>query len=200
MEHSLTDLKLIDLKRPEHSGWKASFFQLIDEIQERSTDRLKQNYLNLKDTFSQFETFNLVVDEDEILGFSGLQCHTYPPGIGRVLSRFYYTKAARARSLKGQPFPSYGTFHMLPYQLQKAHQLNLNLVFISMEGARRNYIRSLADSLNRYYNQDWRLEPGLWNTCRLLPNGKPNPSSACWQHAIVYRLKPEAAFELPHRD
>ncbi len=180
------DVLLVDLNDADAEEWVAPFRAVIDNIAAESTDRLRANYLSLKENFRKYETFNLVVEHGRIVGFSALQLHGYPETTGRVLSRLYYPRGVRAGTLKGREFPSYATKYMLPYQLERAKSKGVQVVFLSMHGNRRRYLAKLSRALNGHFGHDWKLLDGLWNTCRPLASGQVNPEDACWQSVIAY--------------
>ncbi len=194
-----TSLELVDLKLTRDVFWKDAFAQFIQELPlKRSQDLLIKNYLQLDKKWPEYDVFNLLVQDDKIMGFSGMHTSPYPQNIARVLSRLYYATELRRKDLAGHSLPSYAARLMLPYQIKRAQELGKDVIFLSFqELRRRRFCQKMAEVLREQYQQDWYLDDNMVNTARRLPNGKLNMDRSVWQNAIVLKLNPLAKFDLP---
>lgn len=102
----------------------------IENIQ-HSNDNLKGNYTSIK--FNEFESFTMLVQDNEVVAFSGLQFspERWGSNTARVLSRFYIAPKYR-HGLSLLTNDLY-TRYMLPVQLDAARRLGVSSVFISRE-------------------------------------------------------------------
>jgi hypothetical protein len=111
---------VVDLLDSDGSGYRDRFHDLVRRIPiEYKNDPLVANYVGLEDSLSQFLSFTLLVKNENIVAFSGLQTAPFPEGTARALSRTFYTHEIRAGSLSGQTLPGPATTNMLPRLLQK---------------------------------------------------------------------------------
>lgn len=167
----------------------------IDDEFENNNHRLKNNYLNLLDTFDSYCAFNILEVNDEIIGFSGLETKKFPKNYGRVITRSYLSYKYRSKGISYRKFPDLASGLMLPYQTEIAQNLNITRVFFSMDGAnKKKYAKMLSKKISKFTNNNWVLLDNFYNTCNLQKNNNKDNLS-CWQN-IVY-LNNGLKFDLP---
>ncbi len=192
-------LQVFDLKNDRHRHWVPAFGRLVEQIQKQhKDDRLIGNYVDLNQSWTEYEMFNIITQEEKILGFSGMHTHPYPQTVSRVLSRLFYLDDLRQKSLKGHSLPSFASTLMLPLQHQKALELDKEIIFLSFEHIkRRKFCYKLASSLQETFKQNWQVHDKMVNTVRPLPDGSLNYEQPCWQNVIYLKLKDNSQFPLP---
>jgi hypothetical protein len=195
MGRVMSKINAIDLNSREYLI--PHFEEFLREVERLSkTDNLYTNYLELAQTWSTYDCFTVLIDEssEEILGFSCLQTHGYPAGVGRVLTRTYYHPKIRERSLSGRRLPSLATKLMLPLQMAVARKLQLSHIFFSMQGInRRPYFKKVVAALNEHLgNENWVVLDKLFNTCRPIPGtNQANCDQSCWQNIAYFKKADE---------
>tara|TARA_B100000780_G_C21069119_1_gene430103 strand:+ start:424 stop:912 length:489 start_codon:yes stop_codon:yes gene_type:complete len=106
---------------------------LLDDIQ-KGNDKLKNNYTLKNLRLQDMLTFNLVMYEDDIVAFSGLQ--NWYDGTARVNSRYYVTPKYRQYSLREKRV-RYLWKYLMPYQIKVAEEIGFKKLFWSTELYRR---------------------------------------------------------------
>lgn len=175
-----------DIKNQPNPEIEDKFFEVIDDIIFLSGDRLKDNYIDLKTSYKAYAAFHVVVYEDEIVAFSGLQTDKFPAGHCRALTRTYYTEHARTKNLKPREMPSLASKYMLPAQVEVARQMGMTNIFISFEEklGRKRFSKVFEQMLQEVYpDESWELLPGLYNTV-------PDSRNGSWQFIINNQLSP----------
>lgn len=124
-------MQIIDLKTNfEETLWNDAL-QCI----QAGNDSLKKNYENIN--FEEFLSFTCVVDEHQIIAFSGLQYDVtkWGTGIARCSSRMWVHPEHRITSLsKFTNGPKFlNSYYCVPLQLEIAKKHNLDVVFVSRE-------------------------------------------------------------------
>ncbi len=135
-------MQVIDLiTDPQPTMWNAT----VDQIR-RSDDPLRDNYLNIN--FKDFLSFTAVVNDNQIVCFSGLQ---YDPNkwgtkIARISSRMWihpdYRFSGLTRFSGGERFLN--SYYCVPKQLEIARAKQLSCVFVSREHNRVAFNEYLA--------------------------------------------------------
>lgn len=141
--------------------WK-DFFRTLDQTQ----DLLKANYVDLDP--SSFSSLPVVIRDDKIICFSGLQVNVdrWGPGIGRCSSRMWYHPDYRIKGLKkfsgGDRFLN--SRFCVPMQLAAARDLGLDCVFISKENNFKGF-KQYVELLKINARVDFSLEEKFYNVC-----------------------------------
>lgn len=136
--HSSDNFEIIDITKDRSID--SLWFSTLEEISQGS-DKLKNNYKEID--LSTFISFYVAVDQNKILGFSGLQ---YMPNrwgskIARCMSRFYLRPDSRhGYSLFQKPLL---TETILPIQIKDARTTDLDVVFMSREKGRSSFKKSV---------------------------------------------------------
>jgi hypothetical protein len=190
------DLKMYDILNSSKKYDYKKIQNFINFEFENSDHRLKNNYLNLLDTLSNYSAFNILEINDEIIGFSGLETKKFPSSYGRVITRTYLSYKYRSKGVSHRKFPDLASGLMLPYQAELAQSLNINHVFFSIDRLnKKKYANILANKISKFTNNNWVLLDGFYNTCVLINEKKINNDISCWQN-IVY-LDNGSQFNLP---
>ena len=136
------------------------------DVIKNSADPLRENYLNLD--FSEFISFPVVISNDRIVCFSGLQYNPRKWGTGtaRASSRMWIHPAYRhtgiTKFVGGPKFLN--TTYCLPRQFTVALNSNINAMFISRESnvlAFTQYLNLIRINCGYIFN----LLPNLYNVC-----------------------------------
>lgn len=106
---------------------------LLDNIA-KSDDKLKANYTLKQLKLDQMLCFCLLLDDNKIVAFSGLQ--RWKDKTARVNSRCYITPEYRQYSIRGQRV-RYPWKYLAPYQIKVAEQIGYKKLFWSTELYRR---------------------------------------------------------------
>ena len=159
----------------------ADFFKVL----EQTNDPLKANYIGLDPT--QFASLPVVIKDDKIICFSGLQIipSKWGPGIGRCSARLWYHPDYRLKGLSkftgGDKFLN-STFCM-PVQLAVAKEQGLDCLFISRESNIRGF-KEYLNLLQVNTKVNFTLEEQWYNVC-----GKLNPvPDSCKQAVAIHHL------------
>ena len=158
------------------------FTDKLKYLAETSQDKNKDWYTYLQRDYTKFENWYFIIENDDIVAFSGVH------KIGdyyRILSRLWYNPNYRMPGLKNPQADTINTPGMVIAELQlKDYQTNL---FCSMEyPQRRKYLDLVAKRLNTKFKRSFKLNEGMQLTC-------PWPDSfSCWQNTIS-----EAELDLP---
>lgn len=148
-----------------------------------SMDRLRHNYPLIN--FAEFLSFPAVVENNEIICFSGLQYDVtkWGEGIGRISSRMWIHPHYRVtgKFTGGEKFLN--TTYCLPIQHACALNHNLNVVFISRERNRRGFEQYLK-LIKVNLGSDFTLLPNQYN----VGGGIEHPDLI--QHVGIHNLTP----------
>ena len=148
-----------------------------------SNDSLKHNYIALDPR--EFISFPVVIIDDKIVCFSGLQINEerWGKGIGRCSTRLWIHPEYRhtGKFTGGDKFLN--TTYCLPIQLAAAKLHNLDCVFISREHNLLGFAE-YAKLIKINCNTSFYLESTRFNVCGLL---NPIPES-CKQWIIIHHL------------
>ena len=194
-------MKLYDLKNNFNQSVYEKLERLVHWIEQEETHRNKDNYKNIHEHINDYLTFDVLVDEHDIVGFSTTHNDgRYPSESARVATRTYYHPMFRniANHLKR---PSYAELYFIPSQIEYCKSNNITLPFFSVEYYRRRpAIQRIVNNLNNLYDQDWQVLPDMYNTCRQ-HNEKgtfvgDSQGINCWQNVAVCKLG-DKELELP---
>lgn len=156
------------------------------DIISTSTDKLKANYLGLDP--SKFESFPVVIIDNQIVCFSGLQMEDrWGLKIARCSTRMWIHPNYRhsGKFTSGSKFLN--TSFCLPLQFAKAKLLNLDCLFISREStpsAFGEYIKLVK----RNTGQEFTILPDMINVCGITP-----VPDTCKQWVAVSLLNDQSA-------
>lgn len=169
---------------------------------ESPLDKRIHNYRDVTRIIADSVCVTLVFDSNQnIVGFSTAMANRWQGKVTRVLSRTFYSKSHRSKTLRGQWFPNIATAFMLPAQVLRCQELGCSNFFVSFEYSnRRKFIESVFDELNRHWTYGvWKLAPHLYNVCEKSHSGEVNNDSPCWQSVVYLDLgQPFMETYLPH--
>lgn len=165
---------------------KDLFYQTLKNIQ-KSDFYLKDNYSDQMLRLDEMLMFNVVIDSDQILAFSGLQYGRWGKNVARVSSRLWYNPNIRIyfkeRYSEGSPNLRY----IMPEQIKTAKErYNLDLVFWSREKPYQSKVfNTLVENANKLCPYGFKHEPldGLYNVCGNVD------SKSCWQRICQIKFK-----------
>jgi len=154
------------------------------DIIKQHNDELKNNYLTLRP--ADFVCWPVLVEDDEIVCFSGLQQNLERWGdkFARINSRFFISPKYRhhgpGKMLNSEKFLN--TRHLLPIQIQKAKELGFKGVFMSREGDHKTVFQLYVDLAYRNTGHYFEVLKDRYNVCGCLT---PIPES-CKQWIAVH--------------
>ena len=170
-------MKVIDLiTDPQPELWDNAIIYI-----KTINDRLKDNYLNIN--FNEFLSFPVVVKDEKIICFSGLQYNEQRWGIrvGRFSSRMWIHPDYRIQSLSkflgGEKFLN--SMYCLPVQLEKAREARLDTIFISREHNLVGFGQYL-NLLKINCGLDFEMKTNRYNVC--------GEDAVCAQYVAVHNL------------
>lgn len=174
-------MQVIDLiSDPQYRLWKNTI-EYIDS----TNDILKNNYINIK--FKEFLSFPVVIENDQIICFSGLHYNErrWGKNLARFSSRMWIHPDYRIKSIsKFSGGPKFlNSTYCLPLQIQKAKEIGLDSVFISRE---HNLIgfKQYIDLIKINCNLDFKIKPNRYNVC-----GRTyDEEEGCVQYVAVHHL------------
>lgn len=178
-------LKTLDLiTNPDAELWN----RCLDVIY-KGTDPLRENYLNID--FNDYLSFPVVVNNDRIVCFSGLQYSEkkWGRGIARASSRMWIHPAYRhsgiTKFVGGTKFLN--TTYCLPIQFAVALNSNIDAMFISRESnllAFQQYLKLVKINCNYIFN----LLPNFYNVC----GPQAAVPESCRQYVALHYLTKQA--------
>jgi hypothetical protein len=174
-------LQVIDLIVDPHDRlWKDT----IDYIN-GTEDQLKSNYINIK--FDEFLSFPVVVDDGQIICFSGLHYNErrWGTGLARFSSRMWIHPAYRIKGIgKFIGGPKFlNSTYCLPVQIKKAKEAGLDSVFISREHNLIGFTQYI-DLIKINCNLDFDIKPNRYNVCGYTFDEQ----EGCVQYVAVHHL------------
>jgi len=176
--HSSNNFEIIDITKDRSID--SLWFSTLEEISQGS-DKLKNNYKEID--LSMFISFHVAVDQNKILGFSGLQ---YMPSrwgskIARCMSRFYLRPDFRhGYSLFQKPLL---TETVLPMQIRDAQAADLDIVFMSREKGRSSFEKSIDYLRSKNSMINFSILDDRYNVCGCM---EPIPESCKQYISIMY--------------
>jgi hypothetical protein len=153
----------------------------LDKIK-NSADILKNNYLTLDPT--GFASFPVYINEDEIICFSGLQINSDKwDQCARINARMWIDPHYRHNYLTKMTNPNrfLNTRYLLPIQIKRAQELNIDTVFISREGDYRRFLKRYCDLILLNTGYEFTVLDHRYNVCG---NIHTVPDSCCQLVAI----------------
>jgi hypothetical protein len=170
-------MQVIDLLSDDSAGlWE----QTVDYIRQ-SNDTLKENYINID--FREFLSFPVLVSDNKIICFSGLQYNEqrWGVGVGRFSSRMWIHPDHRIQSMSkfsgGAKFLN--SMYCLPVQMKKARERGLDTIFISREHNPVGF-GQYVDLLKINCDLDFKIKPNRYNVC--------GEDAVCVQYVAVHHL------------
>jgi hypothetical protein len=142
--------------------WKQTLDIIVD-----SNDELKNNYINL--TPSDFVSWTVLVDDNEIVCFSGLQENheRWGNNFARINSRFFISPKYRhkhpGKLTDCKKFLN--TRHLLPIQIQKAKELGFAGIFMSREGDHKRVFEKYVDLACKNTGYYFNVLTDRYNVC-----------------------------------
>lgn len=174
-------MQVIDLIVDPHDRlWKDT----IDYIN-GTEDQLKSNYINIK--FDEFLSFPVVVDDGQIICFSGLHYNErrWGTGLARFSSRMWIHPAYRIKGIgKFIGGPKFlNSTYCLPVQIKKAKEVGLDAVFISREYNKVGF-EQYINLIKLNCNLDFDIKPNRYNVC----GNTFDEHQGCVQYVAVHHL------------
>ena len=180
--------------------------QLCQWIEKNERHRNAKNYYNLDKIVENFDSFEIIYDDKNIVAFSGLWNNkSYPSNMARCCSRTYYHPDYRNSGITrwgdNARKEKWSEDWFIPYEVAKARELGYEYAFISIElRLRRRSMQSLINYLNIKGN--WIMHEGMCNVCRQYSDKGNymgiNPDISCWQNVCYTILSTQAGkFEFP---
>lgn len=159
---------VVDFSREFDRNHQRLWFNAVDTII-NSMDPLKDNYLTIDPT--SFASFPVLIENDTIVCFSGLQINTERWGeCARINARMWIAPEYRHRYLTkmtiGDRFLN--TKYLLPVQLKRAQELNIDTVFISREGNYRKFLYRYCDLILLNTGYKFTVLESRYNVCGAL--------------------------------
>ena len=137
-----------------------------------SNDPLKKNYLNL--TPNDFVCLPVLIRNEEIICFSGLQINEskWGKGIGRINARMWIDPSHRHLGLGKMENSDkfFNTKYLLPHQIEKSKEFNLDTLFISREGNYRKFMEKYCDLILSNTGCQFKLLDNCYNVCGDIPS------------------------------
>jgi hypothetical protein len=192
-------MQLFDLKKNKDERLFNLLKTEIDKF--LVTDHLlKNNYKNLIDEIDNYLCFNLLIDDGQVVAFSGLYNNLqFPKNIARALNRLYYAKDYRTNCLfpRSTSHRAYSSKYMLPYQVSVAREHGLDGIFVSVENYnRRNKFFKLMELSNKNTGLNFKNLPHMYYTCPKIDH-QENAHISCWQNVSWLDLTGNSNFDLP---
>jgi|TARA_B100001094_G_scaffold13134_1_gene11520 hypothetical protein len=180
--------------------------QICQWIEKNERHRNAKNYYNLDQIVENFDSFEIIYDDKNIVAFSGLWNNgNYPQNIARCCTRTYYHPDYRNSGITRWGDDAregkWSEDWFIPYEEAKARELGYEYAFISIELlVRRRSMQSLIKYLNK--TSDWSMQEQMCNTCRQHSDKGNyigiNPDIACWQNVCYTSLVDNPnEFDLP---
>lgn len=175
-------------------------------IEQNERHRNAKNYYNLDQIVENFDSFEIIYDDKNVVAFSGLWNNgNYPKNIARCCTRTYYHPDYRNTGLThwgdSARKEKWSEDWFIPYEVSKARELGYEYAFISIElRLRRRSMQSLIKYLNVKGN--WSMHEEMCNTCRQYSDKGNyigvNSDITCWQNVCYTILSTDAGtFDLP---
>lgn len=178
IRHTLQVIDLITNPQPELWDNVKIYIRSIN-------DSLKDNYLNIN--FDDFLSFPVVIENNKIICFSGLQYNEqrWGKGLARFSSRMWIHPDYRIKTFsKFTGGPKFlNSTHCLPVQFKKAQELGLDSLFISREHNLLGF-KQYIDLIKINCSLDFNIKPNRYNVC-----GKTyDDQEGCVQYVAVHHL------------
>jgi len=131
-----------------------------------SNDKLKNNYIDLDP--KKFLSFTALLNDDQIIGFSGLQSsfERWGPNIVRCSTRMWihpnYRSTGMTKFTQGDKFLN--SFYLIPKQLEIAKKLKYSCVFMSRESNPRAFAE-WSKLVNRNTGSNFQNLKDRYNVC-----------------------------------
>lgn len=163
------------------------FLSYWDDFQDAittSTDRLKDNYINLNP--KDFESFPAVIKDEKIVCFSALQMKDiWGDRVARASTRMWvhpdYRFKGMTRFTGGSKFLN--TYYCLPVQMAKARLLGLDCVFITREENPKAFFKEYRRLIKVNCDEDFTPLDYMIDTCGITP-----VPDTCKQHVMIVHL------------
>tara|TARA_A100001037_G_C15062755_1_gene595576 strand:- start:218 stop:766 length:549 start_codon:yes stop_codon:yes gene_type:complete len=173
------------------SKYYDKFLNLVEEAQ-NSVDKLNSNYKTIQKTYHNYETFCMIMNDEDPVGFFGMQ--KYENAV-RSYTRYFLSEKYRFYNKERTYF--HASQYILPWSLRWAKDNEYDFLFVSLQSdlQRKRIARILTNDANKYTNVEWTLLDKLYNTC----NGNPNKPQ-CWQHIVRHTINKGATWKLKQQE
>ncbi len=189
--------KLIDLKINHDKKYLRLLEKELKFI-ETLNFPLRKNY-SISSIYKFLEeciVFTLLIDNNEVIGFSGLQHGKWQSNLARCGSHLWINPTFRSKNNKPS---TWNSAFMMPYQLNKVEKTNnLDACFWSREyPADKNFIEMTNRSTeNCPYGFIHEPLDDVYNVCQKI-NNECNLDKPCWQKVALIKFDPTFILELP---
>tara|TARA_B110000285_G_scaffold209202_1_gene249984 strand:- start:907 stop:1470 length:564 start_codon:yes stop_codon:yes gene_type:complete len=157
------------------------FYSTQDSIA-KTKHPLAENYSRKNLKLDEFSYFNVVVEDDIISAFSGLQTNRWGPKIGRVATRLWVHPNYRK---KGGVPSDYNSSILMPNQIMWAETHGYDFVFWSRQYPYQRHFKRMIERSTRNCPYGYIHEPlpDIYNVC------VDSKSDSCWQSVCVVKFK-----------
>ena len=183
--YTSSSIKFEVFTKKDYLFWRKDFEQLRKKIIAGSSKR-SINYSHKRMDIDKLDEITVLYVNDKVVAFSSLfQSPFYPKNVARVLNRTWKAPSFRWKK------PAYYIISrlMLRSQLEVAHKMGYDFVFLSTEGARHNYWKRWKSGADRDFPK-WTVHPGMVQVCY-------GSYSTCWQSVVYKNLKNKPTTTFP---
>ena len=166
------------------------FLTYVEYLSITSTDRNANWHSEILRRYKDFEMWTIVLRDQKIVAFSGLQKHNFPDQYYRCLSRTYFDQSIRFPTTFPRSGPTPNII-MLAKQIEYLSTIDWKFAMISMEFARRRkvFANHIINKFNKTLKLNFEVMPDMHQTC-------PSMGVNCWQNLAILRNTSEE-FLLP---
>ena len=167
------------------SKYYNKFLNLVEQA-ENSIDKLNNNYKTILKTYHNYETFCMIMNDEDPVAFFGMQ--KYENAV-RTFTRYFLSE--KYRFYNGTFF--HASRYILPWSLRWAKHNGYDFLFVSLQSnlKRKRISQILMNHANKYTNVKWTLLDKLYNTCN---NNQDKPQ--CWQHIVRHTINEGSTWNL----
>ena len=167
------------------SKYYSKFLNLVEQA-ENSVDKLNNNYKTILKTHHNYETFCMIMNDEDPVAFFGMQ--KYENAV-RTFTRYFLSE--KYRFYNGTFF--HASQYILPWSLRWAKHNGYDFLFVSLQSnlKRKRISQILMNHANKYTNVKWTLLDKLYNTCN---NNQDKPQ--CWQHIVRHTINEGSTWNL----
>lgn len=182
-------MQIVDIiSQPEHFH----YFEKCKDSIIAANDPLVDNYINID--FSEYLEFNLLVDNDEVVSFCGMQTkNIFGLNCARIATRTWVNPKYRVKTLLSKNFQNemnrgfHNTRYLVTHQIAQSKKRNLDFCFMSRQYLNKpggvKLFLSVYDHLGIDYVTDLQT---AFDVCGGRP---PYTNEGCWQFIVGYPTK-----------
>lgn len=187
--------KLYDLIQQPNNFVMDKVLEELDFIATQSFP-LVRNYSisNMTEVIKEFFSFTVIMDENTVIAFSGLQFGRWQYDLVRCSSRLWVNPKYRGKNIPS----TWNSSMMMPHQLKIAEELNyIGACFWSREDPHNKNFDHMVTRNNENcpYGYEHVALDNVYNICRLI-NNKINCDVPCWQKIALITFNTDFKLEL----